>query len=583
MSNENIRGTADLSKIRSKSYDLPRHRPTGGSRQASHAHFADIIEDEGAPTSRPNSEAINNNTMPNHIRRPHFDESNRVNSTGNVRPTPRPKISSRTTSFASVAAKRRSMARTISSLSLYSNFAGERLDDSYQGSRSHRNSMVDPEKRQSYISQKSSIRKHEESSVGEEMVEDIEDAVPKASVGKAMFMFLKAFIGSGVLFLPKAFQNGGLALSIVLMVVIAAICLFAFLRLVNTQKVIGGSYGDMGGLLYGQYLRFLVLFFIVISQIGFVCSYFIFVSGNLYNAVNVLSNCTAGIEQKYYIWMPLVILIPLALVRHIAKLSFTAIVADVFILFGLVCIIYFTADQLAVNGVGPNVAAVNPANFALMIGTATFSFEGIGLIIPIVESMERPERFPFVLTLGMLIVCVIYILIGTISYLAYGDTIQSAVIYNFPPDNKLTIAVELLYSLAICLTAPLMLFPALKIIENGLFRKFRSGKDSLRVKWSKNVYRTILCVLCAAIAFGIGGDNLDKFVSLVGSVACVPLCFIFPGMFHWKICKKNIDKLWNGLLMIFGLGIMIYTLYVSIDSWIHPTAAGEALAPYCPA
>ena len=27
---------------------------------------------------------------------------------------------------------------------------------------------------------------------------------PKASVGKAMFMFLKAFIGSGVLFLPKA-------------------------------------------------------------------------------------------------------------------------------------------------------------------------------------------------------------------------------------------------------------------------------------------------------------------------------------------------------------------------------------------
>ncbi|CEP15317.1 hypothetical protein [Parasitella parasitica] len=581
MSNEKIRGTADLAKIRSKSYDLPRHRPTSGARQASHAHFADIIEDEGAPTSRPNSEAIT--TMPNHIRRPHFDESNRGNSTGNIRIAPRPKISSRTTSFASVAAKRKSLARTISSLSLYSNFAGERLDDSYRGPGSRRNSMADAEKRQSYISQRSSIHKHEESTIGDEMVEDIEDAAPKASVGKAMFMFLKAFIGSGVLFLPKAFQNGGLALSIVLMVVIAAICLFAFLRLVNTQKVIGGSYGDMGGLLFGQPLRFTVLFFIVISQIGFVCSYFIFVSGNLLNAVDVLSNCTAGIEQKYYVWMPLAILIPLALVRHIAKLSFTAIIADIFILFGLVCIIYFTADQLAHSGVGPNIAAVNPANFALMIGTATFSFEGIGLIIPIVESMERPERFPFVLTLGMVIVCVIYILIGTISYLAYGDTIQSAVIYNFPPDNKLTIAVELLYSLAICLTAPLMLFPALKIIENGLFRKFRSGKDSLRVKWSKNVYRIVLCVLCAAIAFGIGGDNLDKFVSLVGSVACVPLCFIFPGMFHYKICKSTIDKVLNALLMIFGLGIMIYTLYVSIDSFIYPASTGEAIAPYCPA
>lgn len=202
MSNENIRGTADLSKIRSKSYDLPRLRPTGGSRQTSHAHFDDIIEDEGAPTSRSNSEI--NNTMPNHIRRPRFDESSRLNSTSNVRPSPRPKINSRTTSFASVAAKRRSMARTISSLSLYSNFAGEHLDDSYRGDSSHRNSTVDPEKGQSYISQKSSIHKHEESTVGDEMVEDIEDATPKASVGKAMFMFLKAFIGSGVLFLPKA-------------------------------------------------------------------------------------------------------------------------------------------------------------------------------------------------------------------------------------------------------------------------------------------------------------------------------------------------------------------------------------------
>lgn len=196
--------------------------------------------------------------------------------------------------------------------------------------------------------------------------------------------------------------------------------------------------------------------------------------------------------------------------------------------------------------------------------------------------MERPERFPFVLTLGMLIVCVIYILIGTISYLAYGDQVQSAIVYNFPPDNNLTIAVQLLYSLAICLTAPLMLFPALKIIENGLFSRFRSGKDSIAVKWSKNFYRTVLCVLCAAIAFGIGGENLDKFVSLVGSVACVPLCFIFPGMFHYKVSKKITDKVLNIALIIFGSGILVYTLYVSIESFINPVHTGEPIAAFCP-
>ncbi|ORZ23499.1 transmembrane amino acid transporter protein-domain-containing protein [Absidia repens] len=406
--------------------------------------------------------------------------------------------------------------------------------------------------------------------------------VPTASVGKAMFMFLKAFIGSGVLFLPKAFQNGGLALSIVLMVLISSICLLAFLRLVATQQVVGGSYADIGAKMYNQTIRFTVLFFIVISQIGFVSSYFIFVSQNLFSVANVLSNCQNHILEKYYIWFPLIILIPLSLIRHIARLSFCAILADILILFGLIVIIYFTSEQLHNVGVGPNVVAVNSMNFGMMIGTATFSFEGIGLLIPIVEAMEKPKKFPLVTTVGLIIVTIIYILIGTLSYLAYGDTIQAAVIYNFPPDSRLNIALEILYSAAIILTMPFMLFPALKIIENGLFHKFKSGRQSIGVKMSKNFYRVIISTVCAALAFGIGAENLDKFVSLVGSVACVPLCFIFPGMFHIKIAKKTWDKVVDCCLMIWGVGILIYTLYVTINSFVHPAVA-EATTPYCPA
>jgi amino acid permease len=167
------------------------------------------------------------------------------------------------------------------------------------------------------------------------------------------------------------------------MVFIAAICLFAFLRLVETQLKIGGSYGDMGARLWptrgGRILRITVLFFICISQMGFVASYTIFISQNLYDVVNALSNCASPIQEKYYIWMPLVVIIPFALIRRIAKLSFAAIIADILILYGIICVIYFTSDQLYHNGVGPGIKLINPNNFALMIGTATFSFEGIGL------------------------------------------------------------------------------------------------------------------------------------------------------------------------------------------------------------
>lgn len=531
--------------VRSQSFEIPRSKPQG-----IHAHF---------------------DTTTSELR-PGINRASISHSEGyGLR---RPSVQSR-----------RSFATSVSSFSLYSNFAGERFQHKKKKGKKHTTDHIDIEKARDKKQQHRSSQSSDESSMEDDVSSksiDEEDEKPKATVGKAMLMFLKAFIGSGVLFIPKAFEHGGLALSIVLMILIAFICWFAFLRLVNTQLVIGGSYGDIGGVLFGRYVRFIVLFFIVLSQLAFVCAYFIFVSGNLVSVVDVLSNCTAGVDQKYYVWIPLIILIPLALIRHIARLSFTAIIADVFILFGLVVTLYFTASQLATAGIGPNIAAVNPVNFALMIGTATFSFEGIGLIIPIVESMQRPEKFPFVLTLGMIIVCSIYILIGTIAYLAYGDTVQSAVIYNFPLDSKLTIVVKLLYSLAICLTAPLMLFPALKIIENGLFQKFKSGKESMGVKWSKNVYRVLLCILCAVVAFAIGGDNLDKFVSLVGSIACVPLCFIFPGMFHMKISRKRVDRVADSALILFGIGIMFYTLVVSIKTFINPLTESTALLAYCP-
>lgn len=213
--------------------------------------------------------------------------------------------------------------------------------------------------------------------------------------------------------------------------------------------------------------------------------------------------------------------------------------------------------------------------------------------------MKEPEQFPFVMTAGMIIVCTVYILIGGISYMAYGSHVQPAVVYNFPRDNPLTVTVHILYTAAIILSAPLVLFPATKILENGLFKNYPSGSGDLRIKWIKNVFRIFLLAICAIVAFSIGGDNLDIFVSLVGSIACVPLCFIFPGkitiliirfiligviigMFHYKVAKTVKGKSLDMFLIVFGSIVMVYTLYVTVNSLIHPQVESFTLPPYCP-
>ena len=76
---------------------------------------------------------------------------------------------------------------------------------------------------------------------------------------------------------------------------------------------------------------------------------------------------------------------------------------------------------------------------------------------------------------------------------------------------------QFLYSLAILLSVPLQLFPAVRIMENGIFIK-QSGKADTRIKWLKNLFRSAVVVMCAAISWA-GAKDLDKFVAFVGSFA----------------------------------------------------------------
>lgn len=394
-----------------------------------------------------------------------------------------------------------------------------------------------------------------------------------ATVTKAVLLLLKSFVGTGVLFLGRGFANGGMLFSSLVLLGIAGVSLFSFLLLVKTRLHVPGSFGDIGGVLYGPYMRLSILCSITISQIGFVCAYMIFTSANLQAFLLAVTNCRLLLDTKWLILLQLIIFLPLAMIRNISRLSGTALVADAFILLGLIYLYYYDISLVASQGIA-DITLFNPSDFALFIGTAVFTFEGIGLIIPITESMKEPQRFPMVLTGVMLGITVIFTSMGALSYAAFGEDVQTVVILNLPQDNRFVNAVQLLYSIAILLSTPLQLFPAIRIMENGLFT--RSGKFNNKVKWEKNIFRFLTVIATAFIAWG-GADDLDKFVALIGSFACVPLCFLYPPLLHLRACASSLrDKLLDGLVMLFGTVAMLYTTYITVTQWIEQDGPGGA-------
>ncbi|GJC93597.1 transmembrane amino acid transporter [Colletotrichum higginsianum] len=397
----------------------------------------------------------------------------------------------------------------------------------------------------------------------------------KNSPMSAALLLLKSFVGTGVLFLPRAYLNGGMTFSNAVLLGVAALSYYCFVLLVTTRLKVEGSFGDLGGILYGKWMRGTILTSIVISQIGFVAAYMVFTSENLQAVILAVSDCKTNIPVKWLILLQVLVFLPFSLLRDIEKLSFTALIADAFILLGLAYLLYYDILTLSTNGLA-DIIMFNRNDWTLFIGTAIFTFEGIGLIIPIQESMKDPRKFPRVMLAVMIIISVIFIGMGAISYAAYGSKTETVVLLNMPQDNKMVNSVQFLYSIAIMLSIPLQLFPAIKITENALFTK--SGKYNPYIKWQKNLYRFFFVILCAVIAWG-GADDLDKFVALVGNFACIPLVYIYPPLLHYKAVAKN--RLWkisDIVLCIFGFVAMAYTTTLTVYSWAggssEPTPPG---------
>lgn len=418
----------------------------------------------------------------------------------------------------------------------------------------------------------------------------------------AALLLLKSFVGTGVLFLPRAYLNGGMLFSNLVLLFVAALSYYCFVLLVTTRLRIDGSFGDIGGILYGKWMRNLILASIVISQLGFVAAYIVFTSENLQAFILAVSDCRTLVPITWLIIGQMLIFLPFSLLRDIGKLGFTALIADAFIVIGLAYLFYYDILTLNTQGLA-DIIMFNQRDWTLFIGTAIFTFEGIGLIIPIQESMRHPEKFPKVMFAVMVIITTLFTVMGAVSYAAYGSKTETVVLLNLPQDDRMVNGVQFLYSLAILLSTPLQIFPAIRITENALFTK--SGKYNPYIKWQKNVFRFFVVVICALVAWG-GADNLDKFVALVGNFACIPLVYIYPvsfdpppsslsecvgrtvtdesfqPMLHYKAVARNRFRKWSDILLcIFGFVAMAYTTSLTVMSWAGNSGGDEKPPGYC--
>ncbi|XP_006893804.1 PREDICTED: proton-coupled amino acid transporter 2 [Elephantulus edwardii] len=412
---------------------------------------------------------------------------------------------------------------------------------------------------------------------------------------QALVHLVKSNMGTGILGLPLAIKNAGILLGPLSLLAIGLVACHCMQILVKCARHFCHrhnkpfmDYGDtvMHGLEsspsswlrnHARWGRHTVILFLLVTQLGFCCAYIVFLADNLKQVVEAINgttnNCsddetvmlTPTMDSRLYMLAFLPFLLLLVVIRNLRVLTVFSLLANVSMFVSLIIIAQFIAQEIPDPRRLPLIASWN--TYPLFFGTAIFSFESIGVVLPLENSMRDSRRFPGIMYLGMAIIIALYIVIGSLGYLQFGDNIKASITLNLP-NCWLYQSVKLLYIIGILCSYSLQFYVPAEIIMPLLLSRIPK-------RWALVLDLSIrFMIVCLTCSVAILIPRLDLVLSLVGSVSGSALALIIPplleiityyseGMSPFIIAK-------NALISMLGFVGFVVGTYQALNELIQP-------------
>ncbi|KAG5490007.1 hypothetical protein JKF63_00126 [Porcisia hertigi] len=343
-----------------------------------------------------------------------------------------------------------------------------------------------------------------------------------ASLYGAAFHIFKANVGAGVFLLPTYYQDAGYLMGGVLVVLLGALMIDCAASLLRVKHRIKHpevkTYPTVVEFVLGGYSKTYVQFALVFTQLGF-CVMFLQYASSMFAALFDKHWAYAA-----FVGLSTVAVTPMTILSSkLHLLVYASLLAGVFVLLVLAGTTALDIETLLHAGVASGVAAVAPNTRLLaFVSGHIFSLEGIGVVLPVENSVLPRKRVQFgeVLRYTLVAIVSLYIFFGVLGYMAYGQSLHTSVVLALPPGVGKRI-LQVLLGLSLIFGFPIQYVPAIQILDKACCVKSSSDKKGV-------LLRVVLNALLGLIAAFIGGDTINAFASFLGSFAGVHLMITLP-------------------------------------------------------
>jgi solute carrier family 36 (proton-coupled amino acid transporter) len=304
-------------------------------------------------------------------------------------------------------------------------------------------------------------------------------------------------------------------------------------------------------------MKYVINYGLFITYFGTCAVYTVIIAENFKQIIEHYSGSQG--DLRMYIAFLLVPLILLSWVPNLKYLAPFSAVANVFMGIGLLITFYYlTQDMPSISERDLHTSFLKIPPF---FGIVIFAMEAIGVVMPLENSMKTPQNFIGicgVLNQGMSGVTLVYILLGFLGYVKYGDEAKGSITLNLPIEEIPAQIVKVLIALAVFCTFGLQFYVCLEIGWDAIKEKFT--KRPLLVNY---MMRTVL--VTAAVLLAVAVPTIGPFVGLLGAFCFSILGLLVPvfiemvtywdqgfGKFNYIIWKNVIVCLFGLLALYFG-------------------------------